>query len=115
MNYTFTKKPVVIEAFQMTKERGSDSSDWPGWLREAWKVPVDEIGSLQTSCVSLDGSYSPFLFEIVTLEGVMLVSWGDWIIRGVKGEIYPCKPDIFEMTYEPYVDFTEEVDSMSRE
>ena len=38
---------------------------------------------------------------IVTLEGDMLVGEGDWIIRGVKGEFYPCKPDIFAMTYEP--------------
>ena len=38
--------------------------------------------------------------EIETLEGVMKANKGDWIIRGVKGELYPCKPDIFEMTYE---------------
>lgn len=39
--------------------------------------------------------------KIKTLEGVMLASPGDWIIRGVKGELYPCKPDIFDATYEP--------------
>lgn len=39
--------------------------------------------------------------EIRTLEGTMTASEGDWIIRGVKGELYPCKPDIFEATYEP--------------
>ena len=38
--------------------------------------------------------------EIETLEGVMKANKGDWIIRGVKGELYPCKPDVFEMTYE---------------
>lgn len=38
--------------------------------------------------------------NIPTLEGLMIASEGDWIIRGVKGEIYPCKPDIFEATYE---------------
>ena len=38
--------------------------------------------------------------EIETLEGVMKADKGDWIIRGVKGELYPCKPDVFEMTYE---------------
>jgi len=37
---------------------------------------------------------------ISTLEGTMVASYGDWIIRGVKGELYPCKPDIFEVTYE---------------
>lgn len=39
--------------------------------------------------------------EILTLEGKMTADVGDWIIRGVKGEFYPCKPDIFEATYEP--------------
>ena len=38
--------------------------------------------------------------EIETLEGVMKADKGDWIIKGVKGELYPCKPDVFEMTYE---------------
>ena len=38
--------------------------------------------------------------EIETLEGIMKANTGDWIIRGVKGEVYPCKPDVFEMTYE---------------
>jgi hypothetical protein len=38
---------------------------------------------------------------LVTLEGILTVSEGDWIIKGVKGEFYPCKPDVFELTYEP--------------
>lgn len=38
--------------------------------------------------------------EIKTLEGVMMANKGDWIIKGIKGELYPCKPDVFEMTYE---------------
>lgn len=43
----------------------------------------------------------PDILKIWTLEGDHTVSWGDWIIRGVKGELYPCKSDIFEATYEP--------------
>lgn len=42
--------------------------------------------------------------DIQTLEGVMHANIGDWIITGVKGEQYPCKPDVFEQTYEPVVD-----------
>ena len=42
--------------------------------------------------------------EIETLEGVMKANKGDWIIKGVKGELYPCKPDVFEMTYEKVID-----------
>jgi hypothetical protein len=45
--------------------------------------------------------HAPLVLAVYTLEGVMKASVGDWIIRGVKGELYPCKPDIFEATYEP--------------
>lgn len=47
------------------------------------------------------GKQRPFGIAIETLEGIMVAAPGDWIIRGVQGEFYPCKPDIFEATYEP--------------
>ena len=97
MNLKFRKKPVVIEAFQMTPERRMDNSDWPQWLHEAWNGQDNAPGTLQRAS---RGETPPDLLEVVTLEGKHLVSWGDWIIRGVKGELYPCKPDIFTMTYE---------------
>lgn len=87
----YRKKPVVIEAFQMTEERRYDNSEWPHWLHMAWNTEGE--GSLY--CV--DSGKDLF---IGTLEGVHAVSWGDFIIQGVSGEIYPCKPDIFEKTYE---------------
>ena len=70
----YRKKPVVIEAARW----------WPG---------VDIPG------VNVD--YRSNQATILTLEGVMIVSPGDWVITGVKGEKYPCKPDIFAATYEP--------------
>ncbi len=94
----FRKKPVIIEAFQMTKERRMDNSDWPVWLNYAWQHERDEEGALQRVSMA---AVLPDELEIVTLEGKHRVSWGDWIMRGVKGELYPCKPDIFEATYEP--------------
>lgn len=75
----FRKKPVVIEAFPWTGQR---PSEWPAW---ATKVRL------------LDGRH----LVIDTLEGMMKADLGDWIICGVKGEQYPCKPDIFYATYEP--------------
>ena len=48
--------------------------------------------------------------EIETLEGVMKANKGDWIIKGVKGELYPCKPDVFDMTYEEVIDEEEKND-----
>lgn len=93
----FRKKPIVIEAFQMTKKRRMDNSEWPNWLHYAWNHARNEPGALQR--VDMSASLPDYL-QIVTLEGLHLVSWDDWIIQGVQGEIYPCKPDIFAATYE---------------
>ena len=93
----YRKKPVVIEAFQMTQARRWDNVDWPGWLNAAWQKGAGETGSLWC-----DTDPPHTFLHIATLEGVMNVDWNDWIIRGDKGELYPCKPDIFEATYEPW-------------
>lgn len=77
----YRKKPVVVEAYQvMPGGTRPHVHDWP-----------DERG-----CQPRDMSVG----YIETLEGRMHVHFLDWIITGVKGEHYPCKPDIFEMTYE---------------
>jgi hypothetical protein len=78
----FRKKPVVIEAVQ--------------WLGTG--ESMDAIRDLDTGTRAVDFT-SDNVF-ISTLEGQMTASIGDWIIKGVKGELYPCKPDIFEATYE---------------
>lgn len=95
----FRKKPVVIEAFQMTQEHRCDNSQWPEWLHEAWNAQHEAAGAVFPS--KFPDSDGTDELMIHTLEGNHLVSFGDWIIRGVKGELYPCKPDIFETTYEP--------------
>ncbi len=89
----YVKKPIVVEAFQMTVERREDSTDWPEWLHNAWQKDFEE-----------EGAFFPLSTSrwIHTLEGNLNVSVGDWIIREVKGELYPCKPDIFEATYEEF-------------
>jgi len=95
----FRKKPVVIEAFQMTRNRRADNSEWPNWLNVAWQMGFDEVGAV--SCTDWPNSDGTDQLVIHTLEGVMYVGWDDWIIQGVKGELYACKPDIFAATYEP--------------
>lgn len=90
----YSKKPVVIEAFRL----GID--DMPEWF----KLQV-ELGSVNIHTIPLDDSRSKdcgkTFCEIHTLEGVMLAQEGkDYIIKGVDGELYPCKIDIFEKTYE---------------
>lgn len=85
----FTKKPVTIEAIQWTGKN----------LREVITFTDGPPDTLEAyaDLVARDG------LKIYTLEGKMLANVGDWIIRGVKGEYYPCKPDIFEATYSPEV------------
>lgn len=89
----FTKKPVTIEAYQV-----GSSGFYPDWLRDAITANIVVTHSKPGS----DAWSEPFdSAEIHTLEGVMTAECGDWIIQGVKGELYPCKPDIFAATYEP--------------
>ncbi len=90
----FRKKPVIIEAFQMTEERRWDNSEWPEWLHEAWQKEPGEENSLWRKT-------NPERLHVTTLEGDHKVSWGDYIIQGIAGELYPCKPDIFKATYDP--------------
>ena len=81
----FRKKPVVIDAMQWT---GENPDEIQAFLHDGH--PHAAAGWVKGRCV-----------EIGTLEGLMVASIGDWIIRGVQGEFYPCKPDIFAATYEP--------------
>jgi hypothetical protein len=96
MKNQYRKKPVIIEAFQMTPARRADNSEWPQWMHQAWQLDRNQAGALYPT---VEGTGEGTL-SIRTLEGEHLVSWGDFIIQGVKGELYPCKPDIFEATYE---------------
>ncbi len=93
----FRKLPVEIEAFQMTPGRRIDNRNWPEWLNAAWNMERGEVGSVYPT----EEGTGDQTISIGTLEGEHLVSWGDFIIQGVQGELYPCKPDIFEATYEP--------------
>lgn len=98
----FKKKPVVIEAFQMTEARRQDNAEWPEWLNVAWNKEHDEIGAVFP--VDFPNSDGTDQLVIYTLEGLHLVGFGDWIIQGIQGELYPCKPEIFEKTYDPVKD-----------
>lgn len=78
----YRKKPVVIEARQLNSANAADLAEWCGGQ-------VSPAGITFGTCVFID-----------TPEGTMRADDGDWIIRGVQGEFYPCKPIIFEATYE---------------
>ena len=86
---TYKKKPVVVEAVQFTNQAvGEEIANWCGG-RLIRHVPIPG---------------APY-YEILipTLEGNMIASMNDWIIRGIKGEFYPCKPDIFLQSYDIFL------------
>ncbi len=78
----FCKKPVIIEAVQWT---GSN---------------IREVLALSRGISSIGEDFVDSTLTIETLEGNMTAILNDWIIRGIQGEIYPCKPDIFDKTYQ---------------
>ena len=87
----FRKKPVMIEAIQLVKRMDICTPDW--WAE-----------AIQTNAVTLRG-FGKYICDVLsvdikTLEGVMQGKEGDWVIQGVAGELYPCKQDIFALTYE---------------
>jgi len=88
----FRKRPILIEAYQVPFDHCTQSGI-DGW--NAITEWLKQVAQRRWQYNNRDG------IEIETLEGVMTASPGDWIIKGVKGEIYPCKPDVFAATYEP--------------
>lgn len=79
MKGLYRKRPVVIEAWELTEQNADEVAEW---------------------CSGDTGATTAGVM-IGTLEGSMLARWGDFVIHGVQGEFYSCKPDIFEKTYEP--------------
>ena len=83
----YRKKPVVVEAMQFMGDGKSAHAiqEWGAGHLIVWHMHAESL-------------------SIPTLEGTMYANKGDWIIRGVNGEYYPCKPDMFDKTYEPVED-----------
>lgn len=102
----FRKKPVVIEATQWFKngdhphDYSTEEQERQGWEGEVvryFRHPDVSDDKICEHCRNIMHDHG----WVDTLEGGHIVCVGDWIITGVKGEHYPCKPDIFQMTYEP--------------
>lgn len=83
----YKKRPVVIEAARFDGYNADSLMQW-----------VNSSTGYCTAFLSLKDDSRTILIK--TLEGVMTASIGDWVIKGVQGEFYPCKPDIFDQTYE---------------
>lgn len=82
MNTRYTKRPVVIEAVQ-------------------WRGDFSEISAFMEGSEDVIFLNEDNTLDLPTLEGTNKANLEDWIIKGVKGEFYPCKPDIFDLTYDP--------------
>ena len=78
----YRKKPVEVEAVQWDGTNGEAIKEWGAGFRK------------------IEYALTPPVLRIYTLEGTMEASLGDWVIKGIQGELYPCKPDIFKATYE---------------
>lgn len=97
----YRKKPVAVEAARFTNLNAPDIVRWIGDDKAKMKLESDEAWKL--------GKAPPiFSIMISTLEGDMKAMPGDYIIKGINGEFYPCKPDIFEKTYEAVEQLKEE-------
>lgn len=91
-----SKKAVAVEAFQMTEARRMDNSEWPSWLNEAWNKERGDAGSVTR--VNMEAEL-PDLLAVNTPEGVDVVSWGDWIVRDEKGNLYSYTTENFVAKY----------------
>jgi hypothetical protein len=95
---SYRKRPLVIEAvrvlataFDGTKFDGSPFTEIPDWLGEALKSGKVRIAK---------ASFSYAIWTVHTPEGAMTARPGDWIVRGIRGELYPCEPGVFAESYE---------------
>ena len=85
----YIKKPIEIDALRFTRNNWDEIKSFTN--NKAHTLLIEKRINGIATCI------------IPTLEGEHIASWGDWIIKGIKGEFYPCKPDIFKMTYEPVI------------
>lgn len=92
----YRKKPVVVEVIQWTGRNLEEIRNFVGSdLIEDYKVLLSINGTLKKMLIGI---------AINTLEGEHIADYGDYIIKGVQGEFYPCKPDIFHETYEEVIE-----------
>ena len=90
----YVKKPIEVESIQLTKENIIEVFDFLDGANYKETKSAEELEDFSQRM--LKQGY----IEIKTLDGMMIANFGDYIIKGIKGEFYPCKPDIFQQTYE---------------
>lgn len=109
---TFVKKSqqIVVQAFQMTRERRASNADWPNWLHEAWQIGTGVGGVYPQNYPNSDGSDA---LNIHGRHATYNVAWGDWIVLD-DGDIFSLRPDYFARAYEPERDMISRPISLQR-
>ena len=98
MNYEYTTKPIILEAFQMTKERRWDNSEWPNWLHQAWNMDSSKYGS-----VSISEDNSEVLIIRQHGHDVVFINHDDWIVQDEHEELSAWKSRAFEANHQEVV------------
>ena len=98
----FVKKPIEVEAYQMTEEQAWDVDSYPAWLADASRKNqlVFNVMSANASKVHPEVPIA----RVVTINGPSQFRLNDWLVIDTKGYLYPCDPEIFAATHEPIDD-----------
>lgn len=99
----YRKKPIVVDAVQITRALLHTAERWPPWLFNAWQLPSEQEGSF-TGRLNSGNDGDQVEYYLHADRGEVRVYMGDYIIRGAVGELYPCRPSVFESTYEALED-----------
>ena len=98
----YRKKPIIIEAIQWNGKNKKEIKSFCGDYATFVSVETFEYNEVVLEIMKYNELITQSKLIIKTLEGELVAMQGDYIVKGIKGEFYPCKPDIFEQTYEKY-------------
>ncbi len=96
----YRAKPIVIDAFQITKASRVNNENWPGWLHEAWNLPQAAPGSLWPRDYPTSNGMEPLRMRDSNGGAIHDLGWGDWIIKEGQGQLRYCEAAFFSATYE---------------
>ncbi len=98
----FRRLPLVVAAFQLTSERRESNVDWPEWLHKAWNKNPVEPGAVYPAGYPFTSKDDNL--RVMTEHGERSLKFGDWIVQGVRGELYPMSDEEFSTLFEPVED-----------
>jgi hypothetical protein len=97
--FSYYRLPAITQAYRMTKARRLNSLDWPEWLRYAWELPIDYVGSLHPK----ESMTATGELEITMPQHTQLVFYDDWIVQDIETGIRCYRPDVFIKLFDKYL------------